>query len=271
VDIRLLPGKAPAPAAPPYHRLRVLFGLEDPVLPADQPVVDARTTVLALASEQQPAAYLQALRQLAALDEIDLQPAKSSDDATRLLFPAPGDTAVVLADISGITLDRSGDSGSLKLTGGVVDVTVRPTHIATATIQELLCGPLFSNVWSATTASGPRVLPKTVQITDKDISVQFDKDLHPHSVISDAFSVTTLTDGGWQDVTFTLTLASGPPSVKLHLKKPPKVGMLVRFIARGTGPKPLLGTNLAPLAGAAGGPEPSPHDGLDFVFMQVRS
>jgi hypothetical protein len=86
---------------------------------------------------------LQALRKFAALDEIDLQPAKSSDDTTRLLFPAPGDSPVVLADITGITLDRSGTNGSLKLTGGTVDVTVRPTHVATATLQELLCGPLF--------------------------------------------------------------------------------------------------------------------------------
>ena len=40
------------------------------------------------------------------------------------------------------------------------------------------------------------------------------------------------------------------------------------------GPWPLLVTDLAhpaPWAGAAGGPAPPPHDGLDFVFMQVRS
>lgn len=272
VDIRLLPGKAPTPAAPPYHRLRVLFGLEAPVLPADQPVVDARNAVLALASEQQPAAYLQALRRLAAFDGIDLQPAKSSDDATRLLFPAPGDAPVVLADIAGITLDQSGANGSLKLTGGTVDVTVRPSHIATATIQELLCGPLFSNVGTSASASGPRVLPATVQITDSDIDFQLDKDLHAQSVTAEAFSVTTFTAAaGWQDVAFTPTLASGPPSVNLNLNTPLAAGMLVRLIARGTGPKPLLGTHLAPLAGAAGGPEPPPHDGLDFVFMQVRS
>jgi hypothetical protein len=271
VDIQLLPGKAPAPATPPYHRLRVLFGLEDP-LPADQPVVEARTAVLTLASEQQPAAYLQALRKFAALDEIDLQPAKSSDDTTRLLFPAPGDSPVILADITGITLDHSGASGSLKLTGGAVDVTVRPSHIATATLQELLCGPLFRNVGTSSTAAGPRVLPATVQITASDINFQLDKDLHVQSVSTDAFSITTFTNAaGWQDVAFTATLASGPPSVNLQLNTPLAAGMLVRFIAKGTGPKPLLGANLAPLAGAAGGPEPPPHDGLDFVFMQVRS
>jgi hypothetical protein len=273
VDLRLVPGKAPAPTTPPYHRLRVLFGLEDPILPADQPVVDARSAVLALAGAQQPAAYLEALRKLAAFDEIDLQPAKSSDDATRLLFPEPGDSPVVLAEFTDITLDRSDAGGSLKLTGGAVDVTVRPTHIATATLQELVCGPLFSNVAAVSAASGPRVLPASVQITTDNINFDLDKPLHAKSVAADAFSVTAFTEaGGWQDLPFTVDGLSSPAtSVKLDLTTSLEAGVLVRFIARGTGPRPLLGANLAPLAGADGGPEPPPHDGLDFVFMQVRS
>jgi len=200
VEIRLLPGKAPAPAAPLYHRLRVLFGLENPRLPADQPVADARNAVLTLATEQQPAAYLQALRRFAALDEIDLQP--GNDDATRLLFPAPGDFPVVLADITDITLDRSGANSNLKLTGGKVDVTVRPSHIATATLQELLCGPLFRNIGSSSATAGPRVLPATVQITETDISFQLDKDLDARSVKPGAFAVTFADATGWQDVNF---------------------------------------------------------------------
>ena len=271
VDIRLVAGKAPGPDAPPYHRLRVLFGLEAPVLPADQAVADERAAILNLPSEQQPAAYLSALRKFAAFDEIDLQPAKSSDETTRLLYPAPGDSPVILADIIGITLDRDANNGKLKLTGGEVDVTVRPSHIATATIQELLCGPLFSQVGTSSSASGPRVLPATVQITDTGITFQLDKDLQAQTVTSDAFSVTTFTDAdGWKEITFSATLSSGPPQLNLQLNTPLAAGILVRFIAKGTGPKPLLGTNLAPLAGAAGGPEPSPHDGLDFVFMQAR-
>ena len=279
VDIRLLPDKAREPAAAPYHRLRVLFGLEDPALPTDQPVVDARNDVLTLPSEQQPAAYVQALRKLAALDAIDLQPAKSGDDETRLLFPAPGDSPVVLANITGIKLVRSGDSGGLKLKGAAVDVAVRPSHIATATIEELLCGRLFADVAAPSSASGPRVRSETVQITDSAIRFQLDKDLHASSAKPDAFSVTTFTDAeGWQDVAikevaFTAATTSDPPSVKLDLvlETPLASGTLVRLIAGGTGPKPLLGTKFAPLAGAAGGPAPPPHDGLDFVFMQVRS
>ncbi|HEX3129370.1 MAG TPA: hypothetical protein VH394_18690, partial [Thermoanaerobaculia bacterium] len=48
-DLFLRPGLAPAPAAPPYHRLRVLFALEPPQLPDDQEIVDRRDAVLALA------------------------------------------------------------------------------------------------------------------------------------------------------------------------------------------------------------------------------
>lgn len=272
VDIQLLPGKAPTPAALPYHRLRVLFDLAEPVLPADQEVVDARAAVRALASTQQPAAYLRAMRKLAALDEIDLQPAKSSDETMRLIFPEPGGSPVVLADVTGITLDRTGENNALKLTGGAVDVTVRPSHVATATIQELLCGPLFSNVGTSSEASGPRVLPATVQITDSDVDFDLDKDLHADCVTIDAFSVSAFTDGaGWTDLAFAVSSTSGPPHVTLQLTDALPDGALVRVIAKGTGPAPLLGTNLAPLAGTAGGPEPPPHDGLDFVFMQLRS
>jgi hypothetical protein len=42
----------------------------------------------------------------------------------------------------------------------------------------------------------------------------------------------------------------------------------VRLIAFGTGPTPLLGTDLAPLAGVVGGPKGSSHNGNDFVDMR---
>jgi hypothetical protein len=48
-------------------------------------------------------------------------------------------------------------------------------------------------------------------------------------------------------------------------------GNLVRVIAYGTGPHPLLGTGLVPLAGAAGGPPGGADDGHDFVIMLKRS
>jgi hypothetical protein len=273
IDLRLLPGKAEKSAVLPYRRARVLFGLEEPNLPDDKPIIETFETVAKLPSEQQTAAYLEALRKLIALDAIDLQPEKSADGETQFLFPGPRDAPLVLAEITGIKLDRSGTNGKLKLAGGEVDVTVRPVHIPTRVIQELLCASLFQKIiGSHTTASGPRVLSDTVQIADNDISFQLDADLHPKSVAKEAFSVATFTDAdGWKEISVTPSLTSAPPKLNLHLDTPLAADTLVRFIARGTGAKPLLGTNLAPLAGAVGGPPSPQYHGVDFVFMQART
>jgi hypothetical protein len=273
VDIRLVAGKAPPPDAPPYHRLRVLFGLEDPVLPADQPVVDERNHILNLPNEKQPAAYLKALRKFAVLDEIDLQPAKSIDDSTRLLYPAPGNSPVILADINGITLDRDSNSGKLKLTGGEVDVTVRPAHIATATIQELLCGPFCCIKEEVSSVSGPRVDPDSVKFNDDNVTFSVGSRLHPASVTVSAFALTCFDDvNGWKTLKIKTVVLDAVTSqnLTLDIKLPEKV--LVRLIVYGTGPTPLLGADLKPLAGAITDPPPiADHIGRDFIFMHKRS
>jgi hypothetical protein len=270
VDIRLAPNKAPAAAAPPYHRLRVLFGLEPPVLPADQDVAKQRADILALSGEQQASAYVQALRKLAALDGIDLQPFKNADGES-LSYPGSGDEPIVLADIANITITRSSETDPFQLTGGDVDVTVRPSLVATAAIQELLCGPEFRNVGAVGATIGPRVV--SAAVSDTEIRFELDKDVEPQSIAADSIAVNTFAGGGsWQDVSFMTTLTSDPPAITLQQLKPAlPAGSLVRLVVRGTGPKPVLGTNLAPLAGAAGGPDPLPHDGLDFVYMEKRS
>jgi hypothetical protein len=148
---------------------------------------------------------------------------------------------------------------------------VRPSLVATAAIQELLCGPEFRNIGTAGAAAGPRVVK--VAVSDTEIRLELDKDVEPQSVAADSVTVTTFAGkGAWQDVSFTTALASGPPAITLQQLNPAlPAGSLVRLVVRGTGPKPVLGTNLAPLAGAAGGPEPLPNDGLDFVYMEKRS
>jgi hypothetical protein len=148
VQLELLPGLA-APLEPPplpYHRLRVLFTLAEAVLPDDQDVVDARDAVLALASADQPRAYLDAFRRFAALDTADLAPFTDAAGA-RSLFPAPDDATIVLANVSGVRLLEQAD-GTFVLQDPppAVDITVRPALVATSTIQELLCGPLFAAV-----------------------------------------------------------------------------------------------------------------------------
>lgn len=146
IELLLLPGPAPARAYP-YHLLRLLFALEpaavkdDAVVAADQEVLNARAGILALPPEEQPAAYLRAFRRFAALDEIDLRPATSEDGTRTSLFPADEQTPLVLANLNGLVVEKQ--NGKWVLTGGEADVTVRPSHVATSTIQELLCGPLF--------------------------------------------------------------------------------------------------------------------------------
>ncbi|MGE4560561.1 MAG: hypothetical protein AB7E77_10185, partial [Desulfobulbus sp.] len=148
VELLLLPGKAPEwrtlAGTLPYHRLRLLFDLDEPlrkkngnVIPADQEVLDARADILALAAEKQPAAYLEAFRRFSALDEMELAPAVSEEGDAMALFPALEPDLIPLADIDGLTLAPIA-TGGWEWTGGEIDNTVRPVHLPTATIQELL-------------------------------------------------------------------------------------------------------------------------------------
>ena len=144
VALELLPGRAPAAPARPYHRLRVLFALDDAVLPDDQPVADARDAVLALAADQQPREYLKWFRVFAALDTADLTPFADAAGA-RSLFPDADGAVIVLADVIGVRLREQDGTFVLEPPPPQVDITVRPSLVATSTIQVLLCGPLFAS------------------------------------------------------------------------------------------------------------------------------
>jgi hypothetical protein len=67
---------------------------------------------------------MDSFRRFAALDEIDLSPLQDKD------------VVVVLANLTAITLKKT--DGKLSLGGANVDVSVRPSHVAATTIQELL-------------------------------------------------------------------------------------------------------------------------------------
>jgi hypothetical protein len=378
VELRLVLGDPPERHYP-YHRLRLLFGLADPVEPDDEDdpypdsqVVADREAILALDAEEQPPAYLEAFRRLAAYDEMDLAPAAlRGDGGESLLFPADDDTCVVLAAVNGITLRSL--NGRLTLTDlALVDNTVRPSHVATATIQELLCGPLFSALAGVPAApedeepeeeepgdeepegeepegdgeggsepgepgengengepgengeeagnggdagsgepgvgerggrpagdagrvlsprspvaehatgragndgvadaGGPRIDAGYVGLEGDVITLRVSSPLSRQSVTPAAFSVSSYHNRtGWQALgVATVSLDSQARTVSLELRDGVRDN-LIRVIARGTGPTPLLGTNLVPLAGAGGGPPGTEHDGHDFVFMLTRS
>jgi hypothetical protein len=272
VALSLLPG-IPAPPVRPYWRLRLLFWLDPPApgvtLSKDaQEVVDARNAILSLPLGKQPHAYVDAFRRFAALDEIDLRPAKAADGSL-LLFPAADDTTVLLADITGITLEKN-SSGALVLTAGTVDTTVRPSHVATAAIEELLCGPTFLAT-PLPAAVGPRVTAGSVTLVSKTITFTTDSALAPGTVQPPAFSATFLDSGGasaWQDLVVGAAAWNGPgKTVTLTLNNAPGTGT-IRLIARGTGPAPLTGPGPGwiPLGGSS-----SSANGEDFVWMKEVS
>jgi len=274
VELRLVPGPAPA-RVDRYHRLRLLFGLAEPqqeggaVTPADQEVLDALD---ALPSAGRGPALLAAFRRFAALDGIDLHPPAAPDGEPLTAFPAGDDAAVTLADVH-VVLRQ--EAAGLVLADAEIDPAVRPSHVATSTIQELTCGA------AGTDADGPRVNRDSVTLDTTNLTLTFElsAELAPESVSSAAFALAEFTTGaqpGWADVAFQDPPAYAPsaggaaPSVTLRLGAAPS-GTILRLIARGTGTAPLLGTDLVPLAGALAGPPGSAHDGHDFVHMLKES
>jgi hypothetical protein len=290
IELLIRPGKAPLKDRG-YHRLRVLFALEDDAPEFDE-VRLRRQSILAKAAGDQPRAYLDAFREFSALDEIDLRPEIDAENEQTSLYPEDP-TEVVLADIESIVIEKARDESRPSTIADplpVPNVRVRPSHVATATIQELLCGPLFTRASSvghenpapasgtvepapatdplASDAGGPRVESVSIASTRR-ISISATKPLDPKSSGPESLSVTTYTtDDGWSTLDIgTTKLDSGGTKLTVNLKEAMTTSQLVRVIARGTGPQPILGTDLIPLAGAVGGPSGSANDGVDFVIM----
>lgn len=160
VEILLLPNLSP-PRVFPYHRLRLMFGLDEPNIEEDsngadddQAVLDMLAAIKELPKARQTAAYLKAFHRFSALDGIDLKPATSEDGARTLLFPGRDNDPLALADITGIKLAKQ--NGGWALAGGTVDTSVRPSHVSTSTLQDLLAALLIS---LGTQASLPAGVP----------------------------------------------------------------------------------------------------------------
>jgi hypothetical protein len=272
VEILLLPNLAPPPIVP-YHRLRLLFGITPPIpkdnpSPEDQAVLDEVTRIRALSAADQPGELLKAFHRFAALDEIDLKPATGEDGASILLFPGREDEPVLLADIAGITLQQN--NNSWKLSGGAVDPSVRTSHVATTTIQDLLCGRLRIAPGAEGDDSGPRIDPASVIfLTSTAVMFVADKELQDASVNPAAFSVTWFDEAkGWQRSNVITASYGGGETRTVKLDLDSAVSGRVRLVVFGTGATPLLGADLVPLAGAVGGPPGTADAGNDFVYMR---
>jgi hypothetical protein len=227
------------------------------------------------------------------MDEMDQAPAAGDPGDIFPLFPALDTAPLPLADVFGISLQPV--DNCWKLTDGEVDNTVRPVHVPTSTIQELLCGPLCRCVVDSsasepreTTASrsaadapvsgpdagGPRIDPNSVRIRGEKIRFDFQgapllkASVDPRGILVTSFD----TRDGWIPSTVrAVNYNTNRKRLTVDLQDAPG-GNLIRLIVRGTGEFPFLGRNRIPLAGALGGPPGGEFDGNDFVYMfRVRS
>lgn len=271
VSIRFVPEILDPPAAA-YPRLRLLFGLADGVpddLPDKAEVLAARDDVLAQAAADQPGALLGYFREFADRDTVALGPDVGSDGVSTAPYPFGNDAGVVLANLRGVTL--AGAEGSRTLTAFTLERAPRRAHVATATIEELLCGRILGGAGgggaAGPDAGGPRVTDIAVDRAGKSVTIKLDRPLDESSVGHDAFRVARLQNAGWEPIKVrSATLAGDGLSVVVALRTDPGTDPL-RFIAHGTGQTPLVGKDLVPLAGAAGGPPGSKDDGNDYVHM----
>ena len=268
VELLLRPGLAAAQdlgCHRGYQRLRQLFQLEADA-PALADVAARRAQIQALPAVQQPAAWLLALREFAALDTIDLQPQAASQSRPASMFPQDP-TELLLADVANILVKPDGAGGwTLSPPLPLPVVTVRRSHIATATIQELLCGPLFGGV-AAAAASGPTV--SQAEWVDQVISLATSRPLADKTVTPAAFSASDYSAAaGWAPLAIAAATLRDDGTLRIDLASVP-AGTHLRLVASGTGATPLLAADdLAPLGAAAGAGADS---GVDFVKMFTRS
>ena len=107
-------------------------------------------------------------------------------------------------------------------------------------------------------------------LTAKRITFAVRGEIHPASLHPTAFHVHGFDENqGWINVPVkTVTQSKGQVTVNL---KEEAQGVRIRLLLKGTGPTPLLGKNLIPLAGALDDPPATAEDGRDFVAMKERS
>ena len=273
VRLELVPGECPyPPPSGPYHRVRVLLGLDevgDPD-PAGQEAAGELAAVLREPPADRPRALLAAFRRLLAGDVTDLRPADAQGEPT---FPISEENAAVpLARVS-IRRAAKGDySGRVQWDA---DIRVRRGLVATSTIQELACGlaPGLLSGAGRHDAGGPRVVRTSVDWAD-DATLVFEvtERLLPGSLTRNPVSVTSLGAGGWDREDIDELVYDGDRTVRVRLYQPPSQP-LVRLVVRGTGPTPVTGLDGVPLAGLDDG-EPGTqdegHDAVRRIYRRTR-
>ena len=163
------------------------------------------------------------------------------------------DGCVVLAQIE-THLRRDGDRW-VVVDDTAVDNSVRPAHVRTRTIQELLLtgpvepppppGALRREAVPAAEPSRAR----SAELAGSTLRIGFTRPLLPATVGPGAFTVTALRSTGWARIDVT---RAEPDEAGHHRDTDVALGPAVRpvrVVAHGAGPTPLLGADGQPLSG----------------------
>ncbi|GAB2708128.1 hypothetical protein [Aliiglaciecola aliphaticivorans] len=283
VKVYLRAGEYQASSVTEYHRLNVLFGLQEAredddgnVLDSDAEVLQAKAQIMA-AEEQQKAALCQKwFTHFAVLDGMDIRPQTNLDTSQFGSFPQQPPCKVLLANLQGLRLHKQ--QQSWQLIDGVVDPFVRPYLLPTSTLQRLLCGSGHSPQTAEPSlpevpdddAGGPRIDAQSVAMQGSEhINMQVvGSPLMKASVDAKGISVTAFdTRDGWVNCDIkTVSYNSSENRLQIELRDAP-AGVLVRLIVKGTGGTPILGRNRIPLAGGIDSPAGSVFQGNDFIYM----
>jgi len=147
-----------------------------------------------------------------------------------------------------------------------------PRMVAPSGVAAEYAKPVREPAHTLLDAGGPRIDPRSVRLEGEAVVLRADRRLAKASVAPHGFSVSAYdVRDGWHRVEIRATrLDRGQRTVRLELATG-FGGNLVRIIARGTGPNPLLGIGHVPLAGETGGPAGGSENGNDFVIMLKRS
>jgi hypothetical protein len=253
----------------PYHRVRVLLGLDEVGAGEDhagEEAVAARREVATAPPERRNRELLGWFRKLAACDVADLQPAREPGDPCPTLFPSE-DGAVVLASVE---IDVQESTGCVEIRKVRPDLTARTALLPTSTIQELTCAlaPGLISAENSVDAGGPRVNADSLDLSPdgRVLRVAVSAPLNPGS-LRRAVRLTSLSIRGWVDEDIdTVRYVADEQMIMIELADRP-VNEIVRLVVHGTGPTPIFGADPAvPLAGLVGGAPGTSHDGHDAVL-----
>lgn len=269
-SISLRPGDC-APPSRPYHRVRVLLGLDEVGRddPSGQEGMGAREAVSQAPAEERAGLLLRQLRRLAALDCTQLRPASEPGVTDLTYFPVIEPDAVV--PLACVTLDLKDADGCTTIEDVHADAICRTALLPAATIQELVGALAAAGAGDAVVpdAGGPRVQADGVVWSpdERRCSLPVTAALNPGS-LRRAVRITSLSQRGWVDEAIdTVRYQADTREIVIELADRP-VNPLVRVVVRGTGSTPVYGEEPAvPLAGLQGqGPPGTATDGHDAVL-----